>query len=120
MDDDKVIRTLVGEMLAILGYDYVVAHCGDEAVVLFKQAHERYEPYDAVILDLTIRGGMGGKETLQLLQKIDPEVKAIVASGYSNDSVSAEYNQYGFKAVISKPFRLEELSSVLHGVLKAT
>lgn len=119
MDDDKVIRTLVGEMLAILGYDYAVAHCGDDAVTLFRQAHERYKPFNAVVLDLTIRGGMGGKETLQKMLDIDPKVKAIVASGYSSDSLLSEYSQFGFKAIIAKPFRLEELSKVLHDVLES-
>jgi DNA-binding NarL/FixJ family response regulator len=71
-------------------------------------------------MDLTIPGGMGGKEAIQRLQEIDSQVKAIVASGYSNDPVMAHYSDYGFKGVISKPFLINELNEVIHKVLSNT
>ena len=68
-------------------------------------------------MDLTIPGGMGGKETIKELIKIDPNVKAIVSSGYSNDPVISNFKQYGFSEIIAKPFVMEELSEVLHKVI---
>ena len=75
------------------------------------------EAFDAVILDLTVRGGMGGKETIKKLMEIDPAVRAIVSSGYSDDPVVANYEDYGFKNILSKPYELETISSVLHSLL---
>ena len=76
-------------------------------------------PYDTVIMDLTIPGGMGGEETLDLLLEIDPEARAIVSSGYSNDAILADYQRRGFRGVLPKPYRLDELSEVLAHVLDA-
>ena len=73
--------------------------------------------YDLVIMDLTIPGGMSGRETIEKLMEMDPAAKAIVSSGYSNDPIMANYEQYGFRGVIAKPYRLQELSEVLHRVI---
>jgi len=113
MDDQRNIREMVGETLTYLGYEVYCASEGSEAISLFKKAKEEGNSFDAVILDLTVPGGMGGKETVQALLKIDPEVKAIVSSGYSNDPVMSEYRQYGFSYVINKPFVITELSNIL-------
>ena len=75
------------------------------------------QTYDLVILDLTVPGGMGGRETIEELQKIDPQVKGIVSSGYSNDSVMTEFIKYGFKCAVTKPYTLENLSRAVHSVL---
>lgn len=117
MDDEEPIRDILNEMLAQLGYGCESAIDGEEAIRLYRKARESGKPFDAVIMDLTIPGGMGGKECLSRLLEFDPNVKAIVSSGYSNDPVMASFSQYGFCDFVSKPFRLEELSEVLNRVL---
>ncbi|MGV6852483.1 MAG: response regulator, partial [bacterium] len=117
MDDDKSIQQIASKMLSRLSHEVVVAHDGEEAIRLYNKYLELGEPLDLVIMDLTIPGGMGGKKAIVELQKINPEVKAIVSSGYSNDPVMANYQQYGFKAAISKPFMVMELSKVIYEVL---
>ncbi len=100
MDDKESIRDVVGEMLIQLGCEVEFATEGDEAIELYKKAKVSGQKFDAVILDLTIQGGMGGVEAFQKLREIDPEVKAIVTSGYSNDPVMNKYRDYGFKGVV--------------------
>lgn len=117
MDDEEQVRGIVGEMLVHLGYEPGYAKEGAEAVDLYQKAMQNGSPFDAVIMDLTIPGGMGGRETIAKLLQVDPGVKAIVASGYSNDPVMAEHNAYGFKGVVTKPFDVKKLSTVLHKVL---
>jgi len=118
MDDQQSIRDMVGEMLADLGYEVACAREGDEAVELYEQARESEKPFDAVILDLTIPGGMGGEDAIKKLHEIDPEIKAIVSSGYSQDPIMSEYRQYGFSEVVAKPYGIKELSDVLHKVIR--
>lgn len=118
MDDEEGVRKSVRKMLNYLGYEVEVAKNGEEAIDLYKKAKESERPFDAVIMDLTIRGGMGGKEAVNLLHEIDPEVKAIVSSGYFNDPIMANYRQYGFSSVIPKPYEIEVISSVLDSVIK--
>jgi len=84
---------------------------------LFRVAMDSGEPFDVVILDLTIQMGMGGKDTILRLSEIDPDVKGIVATGYSNDPVVSNYQEYGFKGALTKPYTTEELSQVLHDVI---
>ncbi len=102
MDDEEVMRTSVGEFLKTAGYEVELAADGNKAIELYKKAMESSKPFDAVILDLTIRGGMGGKETIKKLLELDPDVKAIVTSGYSNDPVMANFREYGFRDVYCK------------------
>lgn len=119
MDDEEQVRAIVGEMLTHLGYQPGFAMDGAEAIKLYQQAMLNAAPYDAVIIDLTIPGGMGGKEAIVKLLQIDPGVKAIVSSGYSNDPVMAEYTVYGFSGVVTKPFDIEQLSKVLNDIIRA-
>jgi len=105
-------------MLKNLGYESEFAKDGAEAIWMYKEAQETEEPYDAVILDLTVPGKMGGKEAINKLLEIDPEVKAIVSSGYSEDSVLANFQEYGFRGMMPKPFESRSLGKVLHEVLK--
>ena len=118
MDDEKIVRRAVGSMLGRLGYLVEFAKNGEEAIAKYKEAKKIGDPFHAVILDLTIPGGMGGKKTLDKLLKIDPNVKAIVSSGYSNDPIMANYEKHGFKAVVAKPFDLKELDSTIKKVLE--
>ena len=113
MDDEEFIRTLISEMLNKLGYDTVLARDGAEAIRIFRHAMESDRPFDAVILDLTIPGGMGGQETVVRLAEIDEHVKAIVSSGYSNDPVMSNYTDFGFASAVRKPYMIKELSDTL-------
>ena len=117
MDDEQIIRAVGSEMLQLLGYEVVCARDGSEAVELYRQAQEGGHAFDAVILDLTIPGGMGGKDAVSKILSLDPTAAAIVSSGYSNDQVISEYRQYGFRGAVCKPYRLQELSAILHEVL---
>jgi PAS domain S-box-containing protein len=113
MDDEEQVRRAAKEMLIYLGYKTEVAVDGKEAIEMFKDAHESGSPYAAVILDLTIPGGMGGRETIKHLNKMYPDVNAIVSSGYSNDPIMADYKKYGFDGIIIKPYRISDLADVL-------
>ncbi|MBW1804673.1 MAG: response regulator [Deltaproteobacteria bacterium] len=118
MEYEDVVRKIAGKMLKRIGHRVEIAKEGTEAIDLYKKAKESGEPFDAVILDLTVRGGMGGKEAIQKLIKIDPGVKGIVTSGYISDPVLADYEKYGFQGVIAKPFKMDELSRALLEVMK--
>ena len=112
MDDEDSIRDVVGDILSSYGYVIDFARDGEEALSLYQNNH-----YDVVILDLTIPGGMGGKETMRELLIIDPHVKAIVSSGYSSDPIMSDYRQYGFRDVIEKPYRIEDLEELIRRVI---
>ena len=117
MDDEETVLEIAAEMLVHLGYEAVCAREGGEAVELYIKAKEAGEPFVAVIADLTIPGGIGGKEMNEQLREAEPGVKVIVSSGYSNDPIMSEYRSYGFRGVICKPYRIEELSEILAEVL---
>jgi PAS domain S-box-containing protein len=117
MDDEEGIREVLQALLEHIGYTSRHARDGAEAVEMYVEAIEGRQPFDVIILDLTIPGGMGGKETMAKMLEVDPDVKAIVSSGYSNNPVMANYRSYGFKGIVPKPYRIEELSQVLHNVL---
>ena len=113
MDDEVYVRETLSRMLGNLGYAVETARDGTEAVEIYGAAIRSQDFFDAVILDLTVPGGMGGKETLAKLLEIDPKIKAIVSSGYSNDEVISRYKEYGFSGVLKKPCTLTPLSEVL-------
>ena len=117
MDDEVMVRQVLDKMLRHLGYEAEFAGDGDEAIALFTRAQKSGEVFTAVILDLTVPGGLGGKETMAQLRKIAPEVKAIVSSGYSEDPVMAEFEKYGFCGIIAKPYKVPDLNKVLHEVI---
>jgi CheY-like chemotaxis protein len=114
MDDEESIRLLAKEMLSHCGYQSVFAKDGYETISLYQQAMDTNTPFSAVILDLTVPGSLGGKETILRLREIDPDVIAFVSSGYSNDPIMANYKTYGFHGVITKPYSLIGLSTILH------
>lgn len=117
MDDDKNIREINRLMLMELGYAVEIAKNGEEALEAYKKSIVQNTIFDAVIIDLTIRGGMGGKETIVKLLELDENVSAIVVSGYSSDSVMDNCCQYGFKDCIKKPYTMEQLANVIYGVI---
>ena len=118
MDDDPDIRDLAGAILDLIGYEPTLTGEGSETLAEYQAARAAGRPYAAVILDLTIPGGMGGKETIRRLREIDPEVRAIVSSGYSNDAVIADYRAHGFMAMVAKPYRMEDLARALTTAIK--
>ena len=117
MDDDEVILRVAGNMLTHLGISADFARHGQEAIDMYMKSMEADHPYDIIIMDLTVPGKMGGKETIARLKEINPAVKAIVSSGYSNDPVMAHYSDYGFKDVVAKPYRIEDLKAVINRVM---
>jgi signal transduction histidine kinase/ActR/RegA family two-component response regulator len=117
MDDEEFIRNTAGEMLATVGYTVGYADDGAQAIDLYIRARESGEPYDLIIMDLTIPGGMGGVEAIQKLLEIAPDAKAIVSSGYANGPIMADFKEYGFKGVIAKPYRTDELCKVVQNVI---
>lgn len=117
MDDEDIIRDAAAEMLSEMGYHVSHAKDGNEAIRIYLEARKAGTPFDVVIMDLTVPGGLGGKETVAELLKYDPDIKAIVSSGYSNGPVMSNYREYGFSGVVAKPYKIEELSMVLRQVL---
>jgi CheY-like chemotaxis protein len=101
-------------MLEQIGYEVECANTGTQAIKMYREAKDSGQPFDAVILDLTIHGGMRGRKTVKRLFEIDSEVKAVVSSGYSNDPVLANFRDYEFSSVVSKLYRIEVLPEVLH------
>jgi len=117
MDDEEGIRGVLSHMLTSLGYEITSAREGTEAIALYRSAQEAGTPFVAVILDLVVADGMGGQEAIARLRELDPQVKAIVSSGYSTDAVMADFQRYGFSGVLAKPYRLAELSALLQHVV---
>jgi CheY-like chemotaxis protein len=117
MDDEAYIRELMCDMIAVLGYSVEVAQDGNEAIELCRKASASDRPFAAMILDLEIPGGLGGEFAILRLLELDPGGQAIVASGYSDDPVLKEYQSYGFKGAITKPFTMESLGNVLREVI---
>jgi PAS domain S-box-containing protein len=118
MDDEPVVRVVAGELLRELGHEAEFAEHGDSAIEKYRRAKAEGRSFDIVILDLTIRGGKGGAETMRGLLAIDPGVKAVVSSGYSDDEVVAAYRQHGFRSFLKKPYDMKELGRILDEVMK--
>jgi PAS domain S-box-containing protein len=117
MDDEEMIRELAEAILTEFGYSVECVESGAQAIELYAARKEENRPFSAVILDLTIPGGIGGRETLEKLLSLDPDVRAIVSSGYSDDPVVANFREHGFSAVLSKPYRPQEMGRVLQELL---
>ena len=119
MDDEPAVRDLTSELLGTLGYEVTAVANGMEAVKTYEGALRRGENFQAVILDATIRGGMGGVATIECLRSIDPHVNAIICSGYSNEAALSEFLTYGFRGALPKPFTRHELANALQRALEA-
>jgi CheY-like chemotaxis protein len=118
MDDEKVILDVTLEVLRFLEYDAMVAREGGAALDLYRHEKEAGAPFDLVILDLSVPEGMGGKDAIALLKAYDPAVKAIVSSGYSQDPVVRDFEQYGFSGRLSKPYTISDLKEILEQQIK--
>ena len=118
MDDEEYIREILVEMLAVLGYDSNACGSGEELIQIYRDIAEKGRAPDAVIVDLTIRGGMGGLEAAKAILEIDPQARLIVASGYSTDPVMAHFLEYGFAGALAKPFQLEDINNELAKLLR--
>jgi CheY-like chemotaxis protein len=117
MDDEEALRKLLKTILAKLGYEVHTARDGAEAIALYEKAKDTAQRFDAVLLDLTVSGGMGGVEAAAKLKEIDPGSRLIASSGYSNATVLAEFGKYGFEAALPKPWTAAQLSQVLRRVI---
>jgi len=120
MDDEENIRKIAGRMLKHIGYsDVEFAYDGAEAVAMYAKARDAGSPFDIVIMDIVIAGGVGGKEAIQWLLQVDPEARVIVSSGSRYDSTLLNYKQHGFMAALPKPYTIEDLSVVLGKVFNS-
>lgn len=117
MDDEKPVCDLVRAMLEYLGYSVTTCSNGEEAIELYCKAKDAGSPFITVIMDLIISDGMGGEEAAQQILRINPDAKLIVSSGYSNDTVLADYKKHGFKALLLKPYKLADMAHVLSSIL---
>lgn len=117
MDDEEIVLRATTRLLARLGYAVETARDGAEAVALFAAARDRGEPFDVAILDLSVPAGMGGEVCLRKLLRLDPNVRALLSSGYPNDPVCLKALEIGFRAVLGKPYELSELIRALEAIL---
>lgn len=116
MDDEELLRDVLGQMLSRLGHDVTCVSDGKQAIEVFEHAYERGERFQLAILDLTIPGGFGGKEVIEKLRQIDPEITAVASSGYSTDPIMADFSRYGFDGRLVKPYRLKDLEEAISNV----
>jgi PAS domain S-box-containing protein len=117
MDDEVPILTMAERLMQRMGLEFESVSDGAEAIKRYKSAKEAGRPFDLVVMDLTIPGGMGGREAISILRKYDPEVRAIVSSGYSSDLAMADFRKHGFMGMVAKPYDISELASVVRSVL---
>src|SRR5208282_1662691 len=117
VDDEDIILDVSREVLQFLGYDAAFAKEGASAIELYAQEKEAGRPFDLVIIDLSIPEGMGGQATIEKLRSYDPQVKAIVSSGYANDPVVQDFSSYGFSGRLTKPYRINEMKTMLENMI---
>ena len=118
MDDEQIILDVTLEVLKFLGYSVMFAREGAAAIELYKKENDAGVPFDLVILDLSVPDGMGGKEAIALLKAFDPEVNAVVSTGFSNDPVVLDFASYGFSGKLTKPYKINDLKKVLEQLIR--
>ena len=116
MEDEELVSTIAIQMLEFLGYDSALALNGESAIEMYRERFDNGTPFNAVIMDLSIPGGMGGDEAVKEVLKIDPDAKVIVSSGNSHDPAMVNFREHGFSAAISKPFNVADLTRVLQAI----
>jgi PAS domain S-box-containing protein len=117
MDDEEMIRSIAKEMIKALGHEVETAEEGNAAIEMFRHAREAGSPFDVVVLDLKVKGGMDGEATIQKILEIDPDVKAVVSSGYEDSPIISNYRAYGFSAFLNKPYKIDALKDCLNAYL---
>jgi DNA-binding NtrC family response regulator len=118
LDDDPPVLEILGDVLSYLDYEPVLTRRGEDTIDAFRMQSLTGKPFDLVILDLTVKDGLGGRDVIGLLMIIDPDVRALVSSGMVNDPVVENYRAYGFCGLVPKPFTVEELSEVLEKAIR--
>ena len=118
MDDEQIILDVTLEVLKFLGYGVMFARDGAAAIELYKNEKAAGVPFDLVILDLSVPDGMGGKEAIGLLKAFDPDVNAVVSTGFSNDPVVLDFASYGFSGKLTKPYKINDLKNVLEQLIR--
>jgi PAS domain S-box-containing protein len=118
MDDEESVRQIAGKIVRALGYEAAFARDGREAIECWRRASATGQPFDVAIMDLTVPGGMGGREAMRELLALDPEAKAVVSSGYCRDPVMANFRDYGFRDVLAKPYSVLDVSRALSALLR--
>jgi CheY-like chemotaxis protein len=120
MDDEQIVIDMTREVLKFLDYDVMFAKEGSEAIDLYKKEKAAGVPFDVVILDLSVRSGLGGKETIEELRKIDPQVKSVISSGFMDDPVVRDFSSHGFDKRLTKPYKIPDLKNILEQLMKKT
>lgn len=118
MDDQAMVRNVARKILENIGFEVICAQDGEEALSQFKSASETSHPFDMVIMDLTIPGKMGGSEAIKVMRSMDTDIFIIASSGYSNDPVMANYKNYGFDGVITKPYNFDDMKETIEKLIK--
>ncbi|MFO8084009.1 MAG: response regulator [Desulfobacterales bacterium] len=119
LEDDDIVAEIASEILSIEDYEVVCTASGEEALRSYKKALISHKPFHVVLLDLTIKDGMGGYDTMQELTKINPRIKGIVTSGFFDDPIMSRYDKHGFSAALCKPYTTKELVETVEKLLKA-
>ena len=119
MDDEQVILDVTNEVLRFLGYEVMFARDGAAAVDLYCQERDKGNPFDLVILDLSVPEGVGGKEAFERLHAIDPGAKIVISSGFTNDPMLTDYASFGLDGVLAKPYRITEIKALLENMIPA-
>jgi CheY-like chemotaxis protein len=118
MDDEQIILDMTRDVLKFLDYDVMFARDGLAAIDLYKKERAAGVPFDVVILDLSVPSGLGGKETIKQLKKLDPDVKAVVSSGFTDDPAVLDFSDYGFDEKLTKPYKIHDLKNILEQVMR--
>ena len=118
MDDEQIILDVTQEVLKFLGYEVMFARDGAAAVDLYKKEKNAGVPFDVVFLDLSVPEGMGGKEAIQQLKEFDPDVKAVVSSGYAQDPAVQDFSSHGFSGRLSKPYKINDMKTILEQLIQ--